>query len=343
MTKLIFSIDTEVCVYDEGFDAALDNPETQMYGRTPQGDFGIHYIMDKLAAHGCRGTFFLTPYEHRMWGEETLAQVARDISERGFDCQLHSHVDDLEWLVGAEKKEIGEFGYDDQFTILQHGKKLLEQWTGKPVRWHRGGHLSCNRDTLRALEALEFFGDASFCQNWESCAELGITSERRNQPQRIGAIWEMPLSSYRTLPLIDNYRHMDINVSIVPELKKAVRQAVDGGLPYLVVLMHSNSFVRRVGDQYQARDASVAQFDEFLEFVGNQPGLKHTDLGSINEREIAVAATCEPRRDLYSGYLLSYLRAAKHWRRGRKNQIFVMAPVAATLLLTAAALLLGKA
>jgi len=332
MTKLIFSIDTEVGVYDSDFDAAIDNPESQMYGRTPQGEYGIRYIMDKLAAHGCRGTFFLTPYEHRLWGEETLAQVARDITERGFDCQLHSHVDDLEWLVGARRKEIGEFGYEDQLSILRHGKDLLEKWTGKPLRWHRGGHLSCNRDTLRALEELGFFGDASFCQGWESCAMLGIDAARRNRPQRVGALWEMPLSTYRTLPCIQNYRHMDVNVSIVPELKKSVRQAIDGGLPYLVVLMHSNSFVRRVDGEYMLRDKSIVQFDEFLEFLSQQDGLEFTDLGSISADEIAAAAVHEPQQDLYSGYLLSYLRAAKQWRRGRKNQIFVAAPIVAALL-----------
>jgi peptidoglycan/xylan/chitin deacetylase (PgdA/CDA1 family) len=323
MTKLIFSIDTEVDVHYPNFDPLFDTPDRQIYGRIGGKEVGICYMMNKFREYGCEATFFLTPYEAGLWQGRSLKGVAKDIIDRGFDCQLHTHVDE----VSVRKKFIAEFSYEKQLEIISKGKQLLERWTNRPVTWHRGGHLSCNQDTIRALNQLGFVGDSSFCYGWGSCADLRIPVKQRNELKKLNQIWELPLTTFRTIPLIPNYRNVDINMCVLAELKKVVRQAVDNELPYLVVLLHSNSFVRPVNGEYVVLPKELERFNRFIEFIGKQKDIQHTNFSKLKINNEKTSEESVNVKDIYTGFFISYLRASQQLHRGKKNIIFVLFPI----------------
>jgi len=360
MTNLFITVDAEVCAYDP----KVDTPETQIWGKTVDGAaYGIGFIMDELAARGWTCTFFLNVYDTNLWGEDPIAAIARTIIARGFDVQLHTHVEETGHLKG-----LSSFPLPDQCRILRQGADLLEKWTGVRPIWHRAGNLCANLDTLRACAAAGFVGDSSYLYGWPQCAELAnrsqigatfqkkarrtcstaLCAESEGRRSQIGAtsnanarnlirqlygILELPITTFRTLPLLHNYRHLDLDACTYQELISIVRQAVRQGLPHVVLLMHSFSFVRRTDRGYVANMENALKFKRFLSAVEQINGIEVVDLKGTNTPHANPLPQGERAPDLSSGLLLTYHRAWEHRGRSWKHKLLVLIPVVLLVML----------
>lgn len=329
-TRLFITVDTEVCAYDP----EVDTPDTQIWGKTVDGkDYGIGFIMDELAVREWFCTFFLNVYDTNLWGDETVASIARNIKSRDFDVQLHTHV----------KNGLSSFSLADQRRILNEGAERLKKWTGVRPVWHRAGNLCANLDTVRACAVEGFVGDSSYLYGWPQCVSLGTPvvtgiptgSEDkkpigiRNQSRSLEGILELPITTFRTLPLFHNYRHLDLDACTYGELISIVRQAARQGLPQVVMLMHSFSFVRRTEQGYVANLENVTKFKKFLSAVAEVDKLIVVPLNSSlpsfsggGSKEAGIGHS-----DLSSGLLLTYHRAWSHWGRSWKHKLLILLPL----------------
>jgi peptidoglycan/xylan/chitin deacetylase (PgdA/CDA1 family) len=328
-TRLLISIDTEVHVSDP----VADSPLTQIHGAVTSGrEYGISYIMDSLDERRLKATFFLSVFDSLKWGADGYRDIARGIVDRGFDVQLHTHLDDLS-DASLRTKQLGDLPFEQQCLLLRDGAELLAQWTGKRPTWHRAGNLAATRDTLRACRAANLRGDSSFAFGWPQSSDLGIGRERRNDVQWLEGIVEMPVTTFRTMPALDNFRYLELRACTLGELRAVTLQAVRRRVPYLVFVMHSFSLVRRIGGAYQAAKADLDRFHRYLDFVASEPGLSVVTFDSVDTHHIAGSAAPEsPGGDLEAGVLLTYARAWEHRKRGWKNRVFLLAPLAASVL-----------
>jgi len=367
-TRLHITVDAEVCVYDP----ALDTPDTQIWGKTSDGgSFGIGFIMDELAARGWTCTFFLNVYDTDVWCEEPIATIARTIKARGFDVQLHTHIPLSSMWEGqspaatvtgtvpaASLKGLSAYSLSDQRRLLREGADRLEHWTGIRPLWHRAGNLCANLDTVRACAAEGFAGDSSYLYGWPQCASLGAGDRLRNELRLLEGIRELPITTFRTLPVLHNYRHLDLDACTDRELIAITRQAARQGVPHIVLLLHSFSFVRRTDQGYVANEENIVKFRTLLRAAEGVKNLEVIALSALNtlhpnplplrpghgkhegERKDAMAG--EGVFDLYSGLFLTYHRAWAHWGRSWKHKVMALAPLIVLLAVVAIWMWLNK-
>ena len=330
VTNLVITVDTEVRLGD----SAQDNPDTQIYGRVgSSGSYGITYIMDRLSKHRAFCTFFVNVYDTDLWGREVVAGVTREISERSFDVQLHTHVERLDgngrFSKRVLRKGFSECSFEQQQTILAVGIARIQEWTGKLPSWHRAGDLFVSQETLRACEQVGLFGDSSFLFGWPQCMGLEIKPARRNLPHRFGNLYELPVTTFQTLPIFPYFRHLDLDACTLKELIVVTKEAVRWGMPYLVLLMHSFSLVKKVGGKYVCHEENCTKFDGFLDFASHLNSLTIGPLCDLRQQDLEAACSREnpASRELYTGFFLTYERAWRHWDRGLKNKLFALLPL----------------
>jgi SAM-dependent methyltransferase len=125
--------------------SATDPLERLVWGRFPQGDFGLSEMMDIAERHDARIVAFLDYAEEALYGEELL-DVGREICRRGHDLQLHFHQDFLDASFfrergisrGPDLNQAGaaEARYFVEHLVATHDKVA----TSRPVAFRGGGY-----------------------------------------------------------------------------------------------------------------------------------------------------------------------------------------------------------
>jgi len=250
----------------ESWDAG--DPGIQVWGVTPASleAHGIGKIMDILESRGVRGTFFLNAYEAAEHGEIQLAEIARAIHARGHDLQLHSHPGGTYGVHRLARADLQQ-----QLEILEEGKHLILEWTGKQVIAHRAGGFHADLTTLDACRLAGLAVDASLSPA-SPHTELAQLLPPHNEPLMLRGILELPVTHY-TQAKIGSWRSLrivDLEASTLAELKEIIRQARSHGLPLVNILMHSFSFVR-----YGEPDIDLERrFEKLLDFLTSEPEIQ---------------------------------------------------------------------
>ena len=315
MTKLIISIDTEV----SGSILNIDTPDRQFYGKIDGGrELGVNYIMDTLSFYGWKCTFFISVFDSYKWGEEILEGLVRNIVDRGFDVQLHTHIEfDNKW----KKSFLKNYDLDKQVQFICKGKELLTKWSGKTPLWHRAGHLAADNNTLEACRNLGL-NDSSYAYGWSTCEDLKKDPIFRNTLDYTNGIYELPLTTFRTISGLNHFRVLDINNCVLAELVSVIDQAIAEEAEYIVLLMHSFSFVRRKSNKYISRSREVNRFERLLKYCQNKKEIEVCGYESIIFSSKASNESFDP----VSGFLPTYLNAFINIQKGRVNWFIVLFP-----------------
>ena len=320
-TRLIITIDTEV----SGNNSTYDTPDRQFYGMLDDNrELGIHYIMDTLDKFNWKCTFFVNVFDCIKWGEDTLKKLCNEIIDRGFDVQLHTHI---EFLNNEEKSYLAKHSFEKQIQLIEQGRSLLQKWTGVTPLWHRAGHLSANQNTLKACKELNLC-DSSYAHGWPTCENLKAEINTRNNLRTIEGTLELPITTFETIPHSRHFRTLDINSCVLSELNNVTDQAIASETPYIILLMHSFSFVRRQGEEYIERSRDINRFETFLRqcqkkknlIIGTLPApteIKHTE------------NTFEPT----TGFIATYINSLSNFSRSYKNKIISFFPFVLLLLI----------
>lgn len=196
------------------------------------------------------GTFLLNVYEYRAWGEGKMREIVEKLQVSGQDLGLHTHPG---WAYDPARNGMREYNLEEQTSIIREGIRLLSLWSGRPVVVHRAGDYAADERTLKALEANGLRVDSSlFWGHPESrLTELGLP---RNLPSSWGKLLQIPVTVYErkerprlfsgVAPALSSIRKIDVNWFVdEQEAKAAIDAVVDADLPFLVVFLHSFTFL----------------------------------------------------------------------------------------------------
>jgi len=307
----LFTIDVESRTRGE--------PRSDIWGILPghTDKFGITRIMDLLESHQAKGTFFLNVYEAAKFSEEIIAEAAKLIHARGHDLELHTHPRPM-----YSYYQMSHALLEGQVVIIEKGKAFLERWTGKKIIAHRAGAFGANLDTLRASESVGLLADCSLSAGSRVSVPLVHDLGASNLVQRIGKVWEIPVTYYRQLSVgrWHSKRILDIEGSSLPEIKKVTRWAVQQGMPTVCILMHSFSFFRRGKPNRRV----MRRLSVLLSWLQKQDGIEISTIEQVcrrlDQNAIPEVVPGEPS----TGICLTWIRALLAWNDGWRNKLVVM-------------------
>lgn len=307
-TVFLFTVDVESRLSGDG-------PDRDVFGAIPGYAelFGIEKLMDLFDAYQARGTFFLNVYEIARHGEEAMARAARTIHARGHDLELHTHPRPMYTFYGMSQARL-----DEQVGILQRGKSLLEQWTGKKVIAHRAGAFSANSDTLRAAEAVGLLADSSLSSGSHVSVPLVDELGRTNSATRMGGVLEIPVTYYHQISFgpWHSRRILDIEASSLAEIKRVTRWAVRHQLPTVCILMHSFSLSRRGRPGKHV----IRRLSALLAWLREQEDIEIDTMEGICQRlAMGPLPASTSIRAPSTGFWLTWCRAVQSWDDGWKN------------------------
>ena len=277
--RIVVTIDTET--FRVGGKVLPFN--THHYADLPDGSYGVQRIMNLCDEYGAKATFFVDVYMHHQYGEAQVEGLCTRIDRAGHDVQLHVHTS---WIPGAHSGLLCDFPLDSQITILSEGRDLIQKWIGKTPRGFRAGAYSANLDTIRALKETGFRLDSSYFPLNRNC-ELArqIQTPCINNPFYIDGIFELPVTTYwlwNHLSFKKNSK-LDVNACSGRELRNAMLEFSKSSLEYVVVFLHSFSFVRwdKNGENLSPNSGPLRRFETLLKLIRNDLGGKFATVAEI--------------------------------------------------------------
>lgn len=265
---------------------------------------GLMEIARMLKERGWAGTFFLNVYEYRRWGEAAMRDIAVKLQSAGQDVALHTHP---QWAYDPSRWAMFQYNLDEQTTIIRDGVRLLEAWTGRPVVAHRAGAYTADQQTLETLERNGIRIDSSLFWGhpWSHLNGLGLP---RNLPSSWGQLTQIPVTVYQRegrpplfggfLSSVTSIRKIDPNWFLSKEEAiSAIDAIVEADLPFLVVFLHSFSFMEGQGDSGVplADRHSLDMFRAVLDHIAEKrlPVMTMRDLA-----ELEPLSATSPDRDI---------------------------------------------
>lgn len=211
---------------------------------------GLMEMVRMLREQGWAGTFFLNVYEYQRWGEVEMRNIATKLQAAGQDVALHTHP---QWAYDPGRHAMYEYSFDEQMAIIRDGVQLLAAWTGRPVVAHRAGDYTADENTIVALARNGLRVDSSLFWGHPQSRLNGI-SLPHNLPSSEGRITEIPITVYLRkesprllgdiLAPITSIRKIDPDWFVSEqEARVAIDAVIDADLPFLIVFLHSFSFL----------------------------------------------------------------------------------------------------
>lgn len=249
MTAVLFTIDTELSsgLHEAGV-SAEENHACSITGTTPAGDFGIHWQMDQMEAHGVRGVYFVDPMPALVFGPAIVERIVAPILARGHEVQIHIHTEWLQWarqspVHGRTGRNIGDFTLEDQVVLIDWARKaLIEAGVPSPNAF-RAGNFGANDDTLRALAELGIAWDSSYNPAY---AQLGCrigAAPAMVDPAELHGVLEVPVAGLWDRP--GRFRPAQICAISATEMRQALRHAADTGAHSFSLVTHSFEMLSR--------------------------------------------------------------------------------------------------
>jgi len=279
VTGVYLTVDTELSVLHyrrHGAARLEDNFAMSILGRTPVGDFGIVYQMERLDAFGLKGAFFVDPLVALVAGPDMVKRIVDPILSAGHDVQLHAHA---EWLGmsptgptdGRGGENMGDFGVEDQVRILGYGVEMLVA-AGAPVPVaFRAGNYGASDDTLRALARLGLRYDSSYSPDYGgSVCRITMPAEAVLPFHHEGGIIEVPVSAISSPS--GGSRHAQITALSAQEMIAALAYAAMNGHRSFTIVSHSFELLSRQRDK--PNRIVVRRFDRLCEVIAASPRLR---------------------------------------------------------------------
>lgn len=272
MLDVFFTVDMEIwCGGWKDIDAKFPRAFQQyVYGRTPKGEYGLRYKLQRLRDHGLLGVFFVEPLFATRFGIEPLAEIIGLIKEYGQEVQLHMHP---EWVDESthpllpepmrKRPFMREFSLKDQTTLIAKGIQLIDDAGGGRVNAFRAGSFGFNRDTLSALAANNIAFDSSYNASYFGLESGLAPDELLVEPFQSNGVMEFPMTVFddgtRSL------RHTQLGAISSREMEGLLWQSLKQGRKTFVILSHNFELLNRARDQ--ADEVVVDRFNRLCHFL----------------------------------------------------------------------------
>jgi peptidoglycan/xylan/chitin deacetylase (PgdA/CDA1 family) len=284
-------------------------------------------IARMLERRGRAGTFFINVYEHAIWGEAAMRNIAARLQGAGQDLALHTHP---ETAFDRSRTQMYEYSLQEQTEIIREGVRLLTSWTGQPVVAHRAGDYAADRFTLLALERNGVLLDSSYFWRHPSVRLDGL-GLARNLPSVFGAVTEVPVTVYSredrpaiigaALASVPVVRKIDVDWFVeTGEMKAAVDAVVAAKIPVLVIFLHSFSLLsdRSNGEPLRPDRHSSEMFGAILDYLNTQA------IPVVTMRDLAgrTFPSPSPEMDIVPAVTVHVDWPRYVWRRAKTSKSF---------------------
>jgi peptidoglycan/xylan/chitin deacetylase (PgdA/CDA1 family) len=247
------------------------------YGKVHDQCWGFPKIMEICDRYKCRATFFVSVFQYKQYGENSLGEICQKIHENGHDVQLHTHPI---WVYG--RRYMHDFNLQEQIRIIGQGVELLQKWIGTRPIAHRAGGYGMNQDTLTALKANDIAVDSSMFYSEPQCKFVST----KNRVLEVNGIVELPVTICQVQFTISlgafkysrqfRYAKTDINAGDLTVLLQFVKEAKLNNLRVMNLFLHSYSFLNFTSSLKNPEPdyKDIDKFDNFLSAVINDPDIK---------------------------------------------------------------------
>lgn len=232
-TTVFITVDTE----DDYFDTPL-----LITGDGVDPNFALPGILDRLESRNFRASFFVNVYGHVNYADGLLADIAREIDDRGHDVELHAHQNRK---LDFYRSKLFEYDLSGQKRILDYGQSLLQRWCGNEAVAFRAGGFQFNNDTLSAIKEVGCRLDSSYIFGSD---RPKISTDWVSAIREHNGILEVPVT-YTPIVLSDGtIKHavFDLNALRFEELSSVMRFAQRFQVRFLTFIMHSFSLIDKV-------------------------------------------------------------------------------------------------
>lgn len=226
-----------------------------VFGEYQSKYYGIPLIMDILEEYGFRATFFTEMFCGHFVGYDQVAKVLGLIGDRGHDPQLHLHPIYhfyRDALKGGLRREIDlmfELPESEQHELIGEGIALFRKLSGLSPRAYRAGCYGGSETTLRVLKAHGIQIDSSYNRAYLNLT-CGFETPFLNAPAMIEGVCEFPVTVFRVAG-VAGYKPLEISAVSVAEILDTIRQLRQAGCRDVVLVHHSFSFLKNLGDRYE--------------------------------------------------------------------------------------------
>lgn len=271
-TVLRFTLQVILCVVGAGWEAVALARSSVIVTVDVESttDLPLPEQVDAICADGSRcglmemvrlldqkhlaGTFFLNVYEYKSYGTQALRDIAVRLQRAGQDVALHTHP---QWAYDATRPYMYGYNLEQQTQIVHDGVELLKAWTGLPVIAHRAGAYSADLNTIEALHRNGIQVDSSLFYK-HPASRLNGLGLPNNLPSIMGGVIEIPVSVYERQEFpaglgavaaqLSSIRKLDVNSLMSEEEAHAtLARLVQADFPYIIVFLHSFSFIDKPG------------------------------------------------------------------------------------------------
>jgi hypothetical protein len=302
--------DTTAMENAERLDANLD---AFIYGKSPEGDYGLSHIIDILNIWGIKATFFVETLCIDSTGTGKIRNFVDQIRLQGHDVQLLCNPEwldyDLTPVAGSVAKPyLHQFAGNEQTLIVKLSMTNLAECGVTSVTAFRSGNYCSNTDTLSALAVNGIAFDSSYtpCYQDQACKFDG--NVLLTQPRKIGSVLEFPVSFFTDFS--GGAQHAQISACSFAELKEAMLNAWQDGWYSFVIA--SNSYELATMDRETGRCTGVnsvnsRRFARLCKFLSeNGDKFRVTVFSEINPDEVPVDLVKKPCKVSILGTIVRY-------------------------------------
>lgn len=287
MKQILVTCDTEV---GELAGDRKDAFEIFIEGKIGKEEVGYALINKIASSQGVVVEHFVDVYPFQRYGEQLFRNLCESILAQGHKIGLHTHPSSK---YDRNRKFMWQYSLEEQFRIVEFGKKKIREWTGVIVDSHRAGGYGANADTLRALASGGIYIDLShFPENPNS--RIGLSSV--NVPLFFENVLEIPVTVYekninygfgihrkRTQKLDFRYG------ATAEEIIKIVEQMDDNSV--IVIFLHSFNFLNLPFNfrkqKYCNITVNIRLIDEFERVLGKLKQMK--DVTFVTSDKVVVS------------------------------------------------------
>lgn len=283
-TEVCLTFDTEFSIGGAFADPAANRPIGEEWVNCPADgrEHGLPFILDTLAKHGIKATFFVEALNPAYFGDAPMGRVVARILAAGQDVQLHLHpcwtaFADPDWKtavkVATPNDDCTKLDVDQYARLIATGLAQFQRWMAPAPVALRTGNLQVCQSTYAAMAATGLKIASSvglaICRPEEST--LHFASGRH----LVHGVVEVPVLTYDQLSLGGwcKERLFTITASSYRESVELLWRARHVGISPVVILSHPFEFIkcRKGATAFWPNPVNQARLEGVCAFIREHP------------------------------------------------------------------------
>lgn len=296
-TRVHLTIDTEFSIAGAFGDPVDSRPvgPPAVYCRIGERSEGLGFLLETLACHGQRATFFVEALNTRYFGDEPMGEIANRLRAAGHDVQLHLHpcwtyFQHDDWVhrlpVDPPNDDVTCRSEEELARLIDTGRAAFGRWGLPAPTVLRTGGLRANLAVYRAMRrcGMALASNLGLAVFWPREPALRLYAGRH----AVEGVTEVPVTTFAdlNLPGRPHYKTLTITGCSWPEIRCVLEGARAAGLSDVVVLTHPFEYVKhrdRTYEKLYPDRINRGRLERLCAFLAAAPDFEAATLGSVAE------------------------------------------------------------